>query len=62
MISVEKNFEPYCEKCPELKTKTSYEMLWENGEVYMTQIVVGCKHASKCKAIYKSMKGEKKEI
>lgn len=60
MISVESDFEPYCEKCPELETKTSCETLWANGEVYMTQIVVGCEHASKCKAIYKSMKGEQR--
>lgn len=60
MISVESDFKPYCEKCPELEPKISCETLWANGEVYMTRIVVGCEHASKCKAIYKSMKGEQR--
>lgn len=58
MISVEERFAAYCEKCPEFEAKTSTETLWANGEPYMTQVVVECEHAKKCRVIYKHMKGE----
>ena len=56
-ISVEGDFEEYCNKCAEIEPIFKYEQLWANGEVYMTQIVVKCEHAKKCEAIYKHMKG-----
>lgn len=58
MISVELDHEEYCEGCPEFEPETKYSMLWSNGKVHMTEVVVKCKHAKKCAAIHKHLKGE----
>ena len=56
-IGVEKEFKEYCNKCTEIEPELKYDQLWANGEVCMTQIVVKCKHAKKCEAIHRHMKG-----
>ena len=57
MISVESDFEPYCEGCPEFEPETKYGMQWANGVVHMTEVLVVCEHRKKCKEIYKHIKG-----
>ena len=56
MICVNEMFEEYCKNCPEIEPVAVKSMMWANNEPYMTNIVVKCEHAKRCKAIYKHLK------
>lgn len=57
MYSIELDHEEYCEGCTEFEPETKYTMLWANGVVHMTEVLVVCEHREKCKAIYRNMTG-----
>lgn len=60
MIYVNEMFEKYCEKCSEIEPVAVRSILWANDEPYMTNIVVKCEHAKRCKAVYEHLKEEQK--